>query len=216
MKVYLADDHTILRQGLKLILAESDDMEIIGESGDGREALEEIERLHPDLAILDISLPSTTGIEIARQIHKYHPEIKVIILSRHDNPEYVQELLRFGISGYVLKDEAGDDLLRAIEAAKSGETYLSPRITKDLLSEMQGSPKRDKEAESFSYPQLSHREKEISKLLAEGHSNEEVAKALWISPSTVKVHRQNIMKKLNIHKMADLVKYAIKTGLIEP
>ena len=213
LTIYLADDHAILREGLRYILESGAGCRVVGESGDGRTAYEEIEKLSPDLAILDISMPGLTGVEIARNLRKYRPEIKIIILSRHDSEEYIGELVRIGINGFVLKDEAGSDLLRAVEAVKKGEVYLSPRITGRLMGIGTG----EKEGEDTGlFTLLTNREREVLKLIAEGKSNEEAARILWISPRTVKVHRQNVMKKLDVHKVADLVKYAVRAGLIEP
>jgi DNA-binding NarL/FixJ family response regulator len=211
IKIYLADDHRILREGLKMILKTQTSFEIIGESGEGVKALEEIENLKPDLAILDISMPGMTGIEISRNILKEDRRIKVIILSRHDNEEYVKQALKYGIHGYVLKDDAGEDLLQAVESVFNGKTYLSPRISNRLV-DMNHLPQRENE-ESLII--LTNREREIVKLVAEGNSNEQIAKALHISPSTAKVHRANTMKKLGLHKAADIVKYAIKEGILE-
>lgn len=219
MKIFLVDDHVILREGLKLILKQIPNVEIVGEAGDGVEALEKIDRIKPDLVVLDISLPGMTGIEIVRNLRKYNANIKIIILSRHDNEEYIQQVLKMGIQAYVLKDDAGDDLLRAIEAVKKEERYLSPRITSKLLSNFEQGGKKvssgraNPESELFSV--LTNRERQILKLVGEGKSNEEISKQLWIALRTVKVHRQNIMKKLNIHNVAELVKYAIKSGVVE-
>ncbi|MDX1958966.1 MAG: response regulator transcription factor [Leptospiraceae bacterium] len=214
MKVYLVDDHAILREGLKLILRQIDGVVIIGESGEGRLALEEIDRIKPDVVILDVSLPGMSGVEIARHLRRYNKMIKIIILSRHDGEEYITELLKIGINAYVLKDEAGEDLIRAIEAVRRNEQYLSPRITSKVMNAIQNSkPSQEITAKLFDI--LTNREREILKLIAEGNSNEEIGTKLWIATQTVKVHRQNIMKKLNIHNVAELVKYAIKSGIIE-
>jgi len=210
LRVYLVDDHTILREGLRLILSQAPGVQIVGEQGDGRAAMEEIDQLKPDLVVLDISLPSLSGVEIARQIRKYHPEMKILVLSRHDNQEYVEQLLKYGVQGYILKEEAGSDLLKALDVIRKGENYLSPRITKHLVTGME----RKKSAHD-PFEILTNREREVLKLVAEGKSNEKIAQALWISAKTVKVHRANIMRKLDIHKVADLVKYAIKAGIIE-
>lgn len=134
-RLYLADDHAIVREGLRFILSSQPHYKVVGESGDGPIALQQIEEIKPDIAILDISLPGMTGIEIARQIRRYHPDIRIIMLSRHDNEEYLRELLKYKIHGYVLKDEAGSDLIRAIDAVMSGETYLSPRMVSMLVRE---------------------------------------------------------------------------------
>ena len=216
LRLYLAEDHAIVREGIMLILSTVPDLEVIGGSGDGREALEQIEALKPDLVILDISLPSMTGIEITHSLRRYHPQIKIVILSRHDNHEYLDQLMKEGIHGYVLKDDAGDDLVRAIQAVRKGETYLSPRIATRLVSGLRNQGKsNDGQLATGQFTLLSNREREVLKLIAEGLTNEEIGKKLWISGKTVKVHRQNIMKKLDIHRVADLVKYAIKSGIVE-
>lgn len=214
-KIFLVDDHAILREGLKMIL--SGQFEICGESGDAEKALDQIGKLNPDLVITDISMPGLSGIDLVKNLRKQYPNIRTIILSRHDNREYVQKLLELGINGYVLKDDAGNDLLRAIEAVHKGETYLSPGITAHFLSGFVGSGKPGEENQDAkkAFSVLSDREREILKLVAEGNSNESIGKILGISPATVKVHRANIMKKLNLHKVADLVMYAIRAGLIE-
>jgi len=195
---------------LRLILSQASGVEIVGEQGDGRIAMEEIDQLKPDLVVLDISLPSLSGVEIARQIRKYHPAMKILVLSRHDNQEYVEQLLKYGVQGYILKEEAGSDLLKALDVIRHGEHSLRPRITKHLVSGMER-----KKSANDPFEILTNREREVLKLVAEGKSNEKIAQALWISAKTVKVHRANIMRKLDIHKVADLVKYAIKAGIIE-
>lgn len=216
-KIFLADDHAILREGLRYILGSVTGYEVVGESGDGREALGMIEKLKPDIAIIDISMPGMTGVEIARQVKKYTRTVRIIILSRHDNEEYVNELLKLGVNGYVLKDNAGDDLLRAVAEVSKGNIYLSPRITRKIVTDYLSPNVREASGRPDSqFTALSTREREILKLIAEGRSNAEIASTLWISDKTVKVHRSNIMKKLGIHKVADLVKYAVKSGLVEP
>lgn len=186
--------------------------EIVGESGEGVKALEEIENLNPDIAILDISMPGMTGIEVSRKIIKKEKGIKIIILSRHDNEEYVKQALKYGVHGYVLKDDAGEDLLQAVESVMGGKTYLSPRIS----SRLGDNHKLPSTSKTEALPELTNREREIVKLIAEGNSNEQIAKVLHISPSTAKAHRANTMKKLGLHKAADIVKYAIKEGILEP
>lgn len=210
LRVFITDDHAILREGVRLILARIPGIEVVGEAGDGLEALQAIENLKPDLVILDISLPSLSGVELARKLRKYQPETKLLVLSRHDGPEYVEQLVKLGIHGYVLKEEAGSDLIKAVEVIQRGQTYLSPRITSQLVSGFD--PARSAQ-DPFHI--LSNREREILKLVAEGKSNARIGKELLISPKTVKVHRANVMKKLDVHKVADLVKYAIKAGIVE-
>ncbi len=214
--LFLADDHTILREGLKLIIEDVPFYTVIGEAGDGKEALELIEKLKPDIAILDISMPTMSGIDVVRYMKKYVPESKIIILSRHDNEEYVKELLRKGVNSYVLKDDAGNDLLRAIEAVLIGNVYLSPgvatQIVSDYISMEKSAPVKEGESQ---FELLTGREREVLKLIAEGKSGLEIAECLRISPRTAKVHRANLMKKLGVHKSSELVIYAVKNNMIE-
>ncbi|PJZ68465.1 DNA-binding response regulator [Leptospira perolatii] len=219
-KLYLVDDHAILREGLRLIISGQSDLEIVGENANAEKALDEIGKLEPDLVITDISMPGVSGIDLVKGIKRYYPKIQVIILSRHDNEEYIQKLVDLGINGYVLKDDAGEDLLRAIDAVRRKETYLSPRIATRVLSGMNRKKGGDQPEDGLNagpsvFSVLSDRERQILKLIAEGNSNEEIGKLLHISPATVKVHRANIMKKLDLHKVADLVVYAIRAGIVE-
>lgn len=217
-RLYLADDHAILRDGLRLLLDQSEEYEIIGESGDGKQALDEIINLQPDIVILDISMPTMTGVEISNHLKNYYSTIKIIILSRHDNEVYVEELLNYGIDGYVLKENASEDLTRALEEALAGRVYLSPAITQHVVSDFRNkkeSNSTEGDIDPEIYSKLSKREREVLKLLAEGRSHKDIASTLWISPATVKTHRNNIMKKLDVHNMADLVLYAVKSGMVE-
>lgn len=216
IRVYLADDHLILRDGLRRIFESEARYEIIGESGDGKEALEEIEQLKPDISIIDISLPSMIGIEIVRQLKKYYPDLKIIILTRHENRAYVEQTLKYGVNGYVLKDAAVDDLLHAVETVLGGNIYLSPRITKNLVHDFFSGANRAPSGDDYNLPnRITPRERQILKLLAEGRNNREIAELLHIALKTVKVHRANLMKKLDAHNLADLIKYAVQTDLIE-
>ena len=216
ISIFLADDHVILREGLRHILLEDSGIEIIGEAGNGREAFEKIDKLKPDIAILDISMPALSGLEAARVIRKHNKSIKLIILTRHDNEEYVHQAIKNGVDGFILKDSAGDDLLKAVRDVMAGNVYLSPKIVTNLVkggifapaSRVQDRLKSDKEL-------LTNREKEVLKLIAEGKSSSEIALLLKISSKTVKVHRFNMMNKLDIHNVTDLVKYAIKSGLAD-
>jgi len=214
IKIYLADDHAILRDGLKSLLLNDKEIDIVGDSGDGRIAIAEIEKLKPDVAVFDISMPGISGLEASRQIRRYNKDIKIIILSRHENEEYVKEALTYGVNGYILKDYAGEDMIRALREVMEGNVYLSPKLvtmmTKDFISSDSFHEKRVSDDQS-----LTAREKEILKLIAEGISGSEIASILRISAKTVKVHRLNIMKKLDFHNVTELVKYAIKNNLIE-
>ncbi len=214
-KIFLVDDHTILREGLKLIIEDVENYCVVGESGDGKEALDLIEKLEPDISILDISLPGMSGIDIVRHLKKYQLATKIIILSRHDNDEYIKQLLKLGVDGYVLKDDAGEDLLRAVEAVLNGDKYLSPRVASQVVSEyisldgMIGKPGESQ------FDLLTGREREVLKLLAEGMTGQEAADCLRISARTIKAHRANIMKKLDIHKTSELILYAVKNHIVE-
>lgn len=199
IKIYLADDHNILREGLSLVLSSRKEISIIGESGNGKVAYEEIQKFKPDIAILDISMPDMTGIEIARNLKD--SKIKIIILSSYDTKEYISEALKQNILGYVLKEDAGKELFDAIDSAMKGKLYLSKKI--------QYSEELEFESD------LTKRELEILKSIARGMSNREISQLLGISESTAKVHRTNLMNKLGIHKATDLVKYALKNKLIE-
>ncbi len=216
VRLFLADDHTILREGLKLIIEDVPHYTVVGEAGDGKEALDMIEKLNPHIAILDISMPTMSGIDVARYMKKYVPESKIIILSRHDNEEYVKELLKTGVNGYVLKDDAGDDLLRAIDAVLKDNVYLSPgvaaKVVSDYVSMEQGG---SEEGSGSQFELLTGREREVLKLIAEGKSGMDIAECLRISPRTVKVHRANVMKKLGVHKSSELVIYAVRNNMIE-
>lgn len=217
ISIFLADDHVILREGLKHILMEDNAIEIIGEAGDGREALEKIDKLKPDIAILDISMPTLSGLEAARVIRKYNKTIKLLILTRHDNEEYVHQAIKNGINGFILKDSAGDDLLKAIRDVINGNIYLSPKIVTNIVKTgitEPGSANRLK-LKPENKELLTNRENEVLKLVAEGKSSNDIAALLRISPKTVKVHRLNIMNKLDIRNITSLVKYAIKSGMID-
>jgi len=216
IRIYIADDHAILRDGLKMILSRNDKFEITGESGDGKKALEEIEKLQPDIVILDISMPSMTGLEVTRQIKKYHKKIKVIILSRHDNEIHVKQALQNGVNGFILKDYAAGELIRAITEVMNGNIYLSPNLVTSIVTNSSGimNIKPEKEI-NFKENLLSNREKQVLKLICENNTNKDIALILRISEQTVKGHRKKIMQKLNVHKSTELVKYAIKNELIE-
>lgn len=214
IKIFIVDDHAILREGLCLIIKSVPEYEVVGESGDGREALEKIELLKPDVVVLDISLPTMTGVEVSRQIRKFNPDIKIIILTQHDNDEYVEHLMEYGVHAYILKENTGMDLLRAVEEVIKDNIYLSPEITRKMINNFKINRPRNNPESSYTGPKISPRELEIIKLIAEGKSNKQISSLLFISEKTVNVHRSNIMKKLDINKVTDIVIYAMKKGLI--
>jgi DNA-binding NarL/FixJ family response regulator len=210
IRILIADDHQMLREGLRAILERHENVEVVGEAGDGRTAVEMARALVPDVVAMDISMPDLNGVDATRQIKTENPAVKVIALSRHSNARYVRGMLEAGASGYVLKSGAYDELRRAVEAVSEGGHYLSPRITGVVI---------DTHLRAASEPQSSRsealgpREREIVQLLAEGHTSAEIARLLHISTRTVEGHRRNITRKLNVHSIAELTKYAIREGL---
>ena len=213
IRILLADDHTILRAGLKMMLNAQPDMEVVGEAQSGRQAIQEAQKLQPDVILMDITMPDLNGIEATRQIKRILTEVKILVLTMHENDEYVFQALRAGASGYMLKEAADTELITAIHVIKSGQFYLSPTaqsvVVGDYLQRVRTGEERD------SYSSLTEREREILKLVAEGHTNNQIAERLIISPKTVDTHRTHVMDKLNLHSRAELVKYAMRRGLLE-
>jgi two-component system, NarL family, response regulator NreC len=213
IRVLLADDHTILRAGLKMMLNAQPDIETIGEASDGKQAISEAERLSPDVIIMDITMPECNGIEATRQIKRLLPDVRVLILTMHENEEYLFQTLRAGAAGYMLKEAADTDLISAIRVVSGGRFYLSPSAQSMLVSDYLQRVHRGEERDSYSA--LTEREREILKLVAEGYTNSQIGERLFISPKTVDTHRTHIMDKLNLHSRAELVKYAMRRGLLE-
>ena len=213
IRVLLADDHTILRAGLRMMLNAQPDIEVVGEASDGRQALTEAQRLQPDVVLMDITMPEMNGIEATRQIKRSLESTRVLILTMHENEEYLFQVLRAGASGYILKEAADTELISAIRVVYSGRFYMSPSaqtmMVGDYLLRVRSGEERD------SYSALTEREREILKLVAEGLTNNQIAERLFISPKTVDTHRTHIMDKLNLHSRAELVKYAMRRGLLE-
>jgi DNA-binding NarL/FixJ family response regulator len=214
IRILLADDHTIVRQGLARLLEDQTDLRVVGEASDGRMAFEKATALKPDIVIMDIAMPLMNGIEAAKRIRKDLPETKILILSMYSHEHYIHELLETGISGYLLKDSSGRDIISAIKAAMKGETFLSPSISKKVV-ESYLSPRKSSSMEER-YKQLSNREREVFQLIAEGHSTKRIGEMLYVSVSTVKSHKGNIMEKLGISNPIRLVHFAIKLGLVDP
>lgn len=213
IRILLADDHTLLRQGMRRLLEAEEDLEIVGEAGEGLETIHKAEQLCPDVVVLDYAMPGLTGPQAAVRIKQMEPKTKVIVLTMHDDEEYVEEALGAGASGYMLKDAASHELIAAIRAVYRGDTYLSPGVSKKIVT---GYLQRTKRPEPKTpYAQLTVREREILRLLAEGHSAKEVSRLLNIQPKTVDAHRSNLMKKLGLHSRTDLIKYAIRRKIIK-
>lgn len=212
IKVFLADDHKILRESLVILLQQESDIEVIGEAADGQQAVQEILRLKPDIAILDISLPRLNGLEVAARLKKDDPSIKLIILTMHKNEDFVARAYQLEVHGYVLKENALEELLKSIRIVQAGGIYLSSDITSTVVAGFVSNfNQKGKKAEL-----ISSREREIVQLLAEGNSNKEIAQMLSLSLKTVETHRSNIMHKLGFKSITDLVLYAVRNHIIEP
>ena len=209
----IADDHVILRQGLKRILGEAADLEVVGEAGDGLELLTLLNKLTPDIVILDISMPNLRGIEAIREIKMVHSDVKILILTMHKDKEYLYQAISAGAAGYLLKEDADKELFSAIQRIRQGKVYISPYLSEELTDDWAKIHRGDY-TPSMEQEKLTTREKEILKLIAEGKSSKEIAELLFISARTVDRHRANIMGKLNFKKTADLVKYAIQKGYV--
>jgi two-component system response regulator NreC len=213
-RLLLVDDHAVVRSGLRMLLENEADVEIVGEAGTAREALDAVTRLQPDLVLMDIGLPDASGIDTAREIKRLHPEAAIVALTIHEDEEYFFKMLEAGASGYVPKRAAPEELLTAIRAAAVGEVYLYPSLAKLLVKDYLAQEPPSK-AES-AVDGLTTREAEVLAHLADGASNDDIAETLSISPKTVARHRENIMRKLSLHSRAELVKYAIRKGIIQP
>src|SRR5437899_6010500 len=215
IRVLLADDHTVVRQGLRALLAVEEDIDIVGEAENGRQAIQLVKRLLPDVAVIDIAMPQLNGLEATRQITHSVPTTKVLVLSSYSDDEYVQQLTEAGAAGYLVKQTAANDLLKAIREAHKGNAYFSPAIAKRLRDQCRqafasgGHPVRKRT------DYLTTREAEVLQLIAEGRANKQIAAELCISIKTVEKHRQQVMNKLGIHDVAGLTRHAIAKGIIE-
>jgi two-component system, NarL family, response regulator NreC len=211
-RVLVADDHGVLRKGIRFLLATEPDIKVVAETGDGREAVSLAETLAPDVVILDIAMPSLSGIDAAAQITRRNPKIGVVMLSMHSDEEFVLRALSAGARGYLLKEAAEPDLVRAVQVVAGGRRFFSPAVSEMLLDDymrrLQRSGKQD------SYELLTDREKEVLHLLAEGKTNKEVAAVMNVGVSTVETHRTNLMQKLDLHNTADIVLYAVRKRII--
>lgn len=212
VRIVLADDHTIVRQGLRKLLEEQPEWEVVAEAGDGREAVRLAEQYRPDVVIVDVAMPLLNGIEATRQITKRVPETRVLVLSMHADEVYVSQILQAGATGYLLKDSADVDLVKAVGEAAQGRSFFSPAIARAMLDDYRRHPTEKGVANR--YDALSEREREVFQLIAEAKTNKEIAVLLSISPSTVETHRSHIMDKLDLHSAAEIVLYAVRRGVI--
>ena len=217
VRILIVDDHTLMRSGIRALLEKSDDLRVVGEAGDGHEALRLIGELTPQVVLMDISIPGLNGLDVAARVRKDYPAIRVVFLSMHSSEEYILKALSVGAAGYVLKDATTNELELAVRSATKGETFLSPAVSTKVVgnylerfSRDQGGSGRD------SFQLLTPRQREILQLIAEGCTTKEIAKKLNLSVNTVEVHRANLMERLNIHDIATLVRYAITAGIVQP
>jgi len=212
IRILLADDHAILRDGIRALLSDEADMQVVGEAENGRQALDEARALRPDIVIMDIGMPLLSGLEATKQIRREVPESRVLILTMHHNDEYLAQVLAAGASGYVLKDAAGRELVHAIRQVARGEQFFSPSMTRTLTSLYLSSLEAERTHDP--YDDLTIREREVLQLVAEGFTNHQIAEMLKLSIKTVKTHRLHLMQKLDLHDRTELVKYAFQKGII--
>jgi len=213
LRILVVDDHTLVRAGIRALLGPAPNIEVVGEADDGLSAQTQVRALHPEVVLMDIAMPRMGGVEATRRIKEEFPDVQVLALTVHDNEEYLFQMLRAGACGYVLKKARPAELVDAIEAASRGETFLYPSMAKSLVGDYLRRVESGEETDT--YARLTTREREILKLLAEGYTSPEIAEFLHLSVKTVSAHRQHIMEKLDLHRPAELIKYAIRKGLVE-
>ena len=212
IRILLADDHTVMRRGLRLLLESQPGFKVVAEASDGRQAVQQAEETLPDVAVVDIAMPNFSGIEAAQRINASQPRTAVVVLSMHSDEGYVLRALKAGVKGYLLKDSAEGDLIEAIKSVHAGKTFFSPEISRMLVEDYVREI-RTRGVED-SYDLLTSREREILQSLAERKSNKEIAAALNLSPYTVETHRRNLQEKLNLHSLAELILYAVRKGIV--
>jgi DNA-binding NarL/FixJ family response regulator len=215
IKILLADDHSVVRQGLRTLLQSAPEFSVIGEAANGEEAVRLAKTRPPDIVIIDISMPKLNGIEATRRIKENNPAAKVLILTIHENEEYVYQMIRAGANGYVLKNADKKELFAAVRAVAGGERFFSPGISKLIIDEFIKQAREQNAGKQSSAPHLTKRETEILRFIALGLTNKKIAEKLFLSIRTVNTHRTNLMQKLNIHDTAGLVRYAIQNGIVD-
>lgn len=211
VKVLVVDDHEVVRQGIKLVLETDPELEVVGEAASGEDAIERVRELKPNVVVMDIGMPGLSGFEATRRIRQSHPDVQVLALTVHDSEAYVFQMLQAGATGYIVKRAPAADVIQAVKRAYHGEAVLHPSVAKLLIRDYLTRVEKGEEA---SYDTLSDREHEILKLIAEGQTNREIADLLFLSVKTVQAHRANLMRKLGMHDRTELVKYAIRKGII--
>ncbi len=212
IKLVIADDHALFREGVRALLTGQSNLEVVGEAADGSEAIEQVKRLHPHILLLDIAMPGLGGLETTLELKKVAPEVKILILTQYANKEYLFRFLKAGVSGYVLKRAAGSDLISAIKAVHQGGTFIHPDMAPAVIEGYLGGSRPAEEEDP--YEKLTDREKQVFKLVAEGKTNKEIAEMLSISVKTAMAHRAHVSEKLGIHNKAELVKLALQRGIV--
>lgn len=214
-KILIVDDHTLFREGLKSIIERNPGYEVVGEAGNGREALKLAKKSGPDLILMDLSLPDKNGIELTREIKDLLPEIKIIFVTIHSKVDYIAKAFQAGATGYVVKESAYERLLQGMEIVLNGEYFMDSSVSHKVVKKLLDPPVQDRKINDTAYNSLTPREREVMSLLAEGHSIKTIAENLYISPKTVENHRTNIMSKLDLHNSHELVRYAARIGIID-
>ncbi|MDO8567636.1 MAG: response regulator transcription factor [Dehalococcoidales bacterium] len=212
IKVLIADDHAIVREGIRLILAAKEDIEVVGEAADGLQAIEQVRKLTPDIVLMDIAMPGLGGLEATLEIVKISPASKILVLTQYDDREYIYRFLKAGAAGYVLKRAAGSDLVAAIQAVAQGNSFVDPAVADKVIKGFLEQPETG--GDEALYDRLGDRERQVLKLIAEGYTAQHIADMLSLSIKTVMTHRTNIMEKLGFHNRTELIKYAIRKGLV--
>jgi len=212
IRVLIADDHGLMRAGVRALLQATEDIEVVGEAEDGDEAIREVRRLEPDVVLMDVAMPGLGGLEATLVIRKEKPDVKILVLTQYDDREYVTRFLKAGVSGYVLKKAAAGELVAAIRAVERGGLVLDPEIARDVVDDK--GREHSPESASDPYETLTDREKQVLKLVAEGSSNKEVAETLDISVKTAMAHREHLMEKLDVHSRTELIRFALRRGVI--
>jgi DNA-binding NarL/FixJ family response regulator len=211
INVLVVDDHVVVREGIKMVLTTDPELKVVGEASSGEEAVDRVKELKPHVVVMDIAMPGLSGFEATRLIREQNPDVKVLALTVHDSEAYVFQMLQAGATGYVLKRASAADVIQAVKAAHRGEAILHPSVAKMLITDYLT---RVEKGEEGSYDTLSDREREILKLIAEGRTNKEIAQMLFLAVKTVQAHRANLMRKLGMHDRTELVKYAIRKGIV--
>ena len=213
--ILIIDDHPLFREGLKAIINNTSKFNVIGEAGNGFKGIQQAKKLKPDIIILDISLPDQSGIQVAQEIRKLLPEIKILVVSMHSKIDYIKEVFLAGATGYVVKDSASERLVDGLDHVSKGRFYLDSPVSKEVIEQLLKTPVKGAKITDSDYGTLTPREQEIMRLVAEGLSTKKIAESVFISPKTVENHRANIMKKLGLNSTIELIRYAVKIGLID-